>query len=612
MDYSTLTEMFLQVTSQYSDKALYHEKINDHWQGLRGKDIRDTVEDLAYALRSLGIAKGTQAAILSNNSPRWAMSDYAILCAGATTVAIYPVLPAPQVAYILKHSSASLVFVENIEQGDKVLEIWDDCPELKTLVVMNGAELAGPDLDPDRQRIVKFMDVLELGHEYAQETDLDFEAMCKEPQPDDLLTLIYTSGTTGEPKGVMLTHNNLVTNIKAALTHIQITSEDSLLSFLPLAHSFERMAGHFLAFSMGAAVYYAESIEKVALNLQETRPTVLLGAPRFYEKVYNRVIESVSQSPALRQKIFWWAIGLGKAVSQITQNGGQPGGWLAWKYRLATKLVFSKLQSRVGGRIRFFVSGSAPLSADIAEFFAAAGMIILEGYGLTETSPALTVNKLEKFKYGKVGPAIPGIEMKIADDGEILARGPNIMKGYFKDEAATAEAIDDDGWFHTGDIGAFDEDGYLKITDRKKNMIVTSGGKNVAPAGLENALVIQPHIEQVCIIGDQRNFVSALIVPTYDSLQTYAQERGLEISGTKELVEHPEIIALVEKEVEAAMTAFARYEQIRKIVLLPVEFTIDGGELTPTLKVKRKVVLDRYSDIIENIYSGAIADAPAI
>ncbi len=611
MDYSTLTEMFLQVTGKYGDKVLYYEKKDDRWEGLRGKDIRDIVEDLAYALRSLGIAKGTQAAVLSMNSPRWAMSDYAILCAGATTVAVYPVLPAPQVAFILKHSSTSLVFVQNEEQGAKVLEIWDDCPELKTVVVMNGAELSGPAPNPDSQRIMTFMDALELGHKYAQENGLDFEAMCKEPQPADLLTLIYTSGTTGEPKGVMLTHNNLVTNIEAALTHIQIDADDSLLSFLPLAHSFERMAGHFLAFSRGAAVYYAESIEKVAANLQETSPTVLLGAPRFYEKVYNRVMESVGNSPALRQKIFWWAIRQGKAVSKFTQNGDQPGGWLAWKYGLASKLVFSKLQARVGGRIRFFVSGAAPLSAEIAEFFAAAGMVILEGYGLTETSPALTVNKLEKFKYGKVGPAIPGIEMKIADNGEILARGPNIMQGYFKDEAATAEAIDDDGWFHTGDIGAFDEDGHLQITDRIKNIIVTSGGKNIAPAALENALVIQPHIEQVCVIGDQRNFVSALIVPTYDSLQIYAQERGLEISGNKELIEHPEIVALVEKEVEQAMAAFARYEQVRKIVLLPQEFTIDGGELTPTLKVKRQVVLARYSDMIENIYSGTIADAPA-
>ena len=610
MSYRTISEMFYQTTEKFADKHLYYEKKQDWWQGLRGKDIRSTVEELAFALKSHGVQNGVHVAIVSNNSPRWAMSDYAILCAGGTTVAIYPVLPPDQIAYILANSESKIIFVQNEEQGAKVLEIWDECPNLEWVVVMDDSKITEKSPDGDKRHITTYIELLDAGSEHGREAGLDFQAMCMAATPDDLLTLIYTSGTTGKPKGVMLTHSNLVSNIEAALTHISINDEDVLLSFLPLSHSFERMAGHFLAFSRGAATYYAESIEKVGANMLEVHPTVLLGAPRFYEKVYNRVLAGVAKTPALRQKIFWWAIGVGKEVLALNLVRKKPGAWLSWKHGLANKLVYSKLLEKVGGRIRFFVSGSAPLSAAIADFFGAANLTILEGYGLTETSPAVTVSKLELFKTGKVGPPIPGVEVRIAADGEILVRGPNIMKGYFKNDEATREAIDDDNWFHTGDIGEFDDDNYLKITDRKKNILVTSGGKNVVPAALENALAVLANVDQVCILGDGRNFISALVVPNFEALNAYAAERGLNVSGNEELVNHPEIIGLVEKEVEQAMEPFARYEKIKKIALLPQEFTIDGGELTPTLKVKRKVVLERYSSVIEGIYAGAIADAP--
>jgi long-chain acyl-CoA synthetase len=603
MAFKTISEMFLQVTSEFGDKYLYYAKKKDHWEGLRGKDIRTTVEDLSYALVSFGIGKGKQAAIISNNSPRWAMVDYGIVCTGGVTVSIYPVLPPQQVAYILKHSESQVVFAEDEEQASKVLNVWSQCPELKAMVVMDDAQITGKAQDVDHT-IISFFDMLELGHQYGQEKKLDFEAMCRSAKPDDLLTLIYTSGTTGEPKGVMLTHHNMVTNIEGSLEYIKIYPEDSLLSWLPLSHSFERMAGHFLAFSMGTITYYAESIEKVGENLAEVKPTFMLGAPRFYEKVYARVIESIEESSAIRQKIFWWAIRTGRAVLDLTMEGKKPGWWLSRKYALADKLVYSKLKARVGGRIRFFISGSAPLSAQIAEFFASLGMIVLEGYGLTETSPVLSVNKMDKFKFGKVGPALPNVEMKIDNEGEILAKGPNIMKGYFKNPEATAEAIDPDGWFHTGDIGLLDEDGYLQITDRKKYLLVTSGGKNVAPAPLENALITSPYIEQVMIIGDKRNFVSALIVPTFDKIKEYARERGLTDLTNEALVRSTDIYKLIESEVEKAMESFARYEKVRKFALLPRELTIDDGELTPTLKIKRNVVFEKFGDIIEAIYTG--------
>ena len=577
--YSTITEMFRNTTDQFADTYLYYNaNKSGMWEGLRGKDIRHTVEDLSYALVSLGLKKGVQGAIISGNGPRWAMADYAILCTGAATVAIYPTLIPKQVAYILNHRESRRVFAE---QAAKVMEIWDDCPDLKSLIVMDDSRVTGADLEKKDRQAFTFFDLLESGQAYGEDHDLNFEEMCRTPKPDDLLTLIYTSGTTGDPKGVMLSHRNMVTNIKDTLTCVQIDTDDTLLSFLPLCHSFERMGGHFLTFSQGATIYYAESIEKVAENMLTTHPTVLIGAPRFYEKVYNRVIEKVSKDPALRQKIFWWALAQGKQVLELRMAGVQPKGFLAFKYKVADKLVFTKLKARVGGHIRFFVSGSAPLSAEIAAFFAMMGMVILEGYGLTETTPVITVNKLEHFKFGKVGLPIPNVEVKIADDGEVLVRGPNVMQGYFKDPEGTKEAIDDDGWLYTGDIGELDEDGFLKITDRKKSILVTSGGKNVAPAPLESSLVTSPFIEQVVVIGDQRNFISALVVPSFEKLKSFAEEQGLAARSVVELIKDDTVIAAVEHEVAKAMESFSRYEQVRKITLLPRELSIEQGRSRP-------------------------------
>ena len=609
MSFSTITEMFLNSTTEFSDKYMYYyTNRKEQWEGLRGKDIRQTVEDLAFALKSLGLGTGLQGAILSNNGPRWAMADYAILCSGAATAAIYPTLTAPQIAYILSNSESKTVFVENAEQGNKVLDIWDDCPDLQCLVVMKDADKGElTKVAPDRV-IYSFIDLLEIGHKHGMDNNLNFEELCKTPKPEDLLTLIYTSGTTGNPKGVMLTHNNMVTNIEGALSHIMISPDDVLLSFLPLSHSFERMAGHFLTMSRGATVYYAESIEKVAANMLVVKPTIMIGAPRFYEKVYNRVIDSISAAPAIRQKLFWWAMKQGRSVLYLEMAGKKPGGFLGFKHGIASKLVFSKLKGRVGGMIKFFVSGSAPLSAKIAEFFAMMGMAVIEGYGLTETSPVVTVNKIEHFKFGKVGPAIPDVEIKIAKDGEIMVKGPNVMRGYFRDEKATKEAIEPDGWFHTGDIGQMDSDGFLKITDRKKFIIVTSGGKNVAPAPLENALVISSYIDQVLVMGDKRNFMSALIVPNFEKLEAFAIENGIEDRNPETLIKNQLVIDVVDQEVAAAMEPFARYEQIRKVALLPRELTIDRGEITPTLKVKRNVVFDHFSDVIEGIYEGQIVE----
>ena len=593
---STIPEMFLAVCNEYGDKEAYFYKEKGEWKGITFREVRHTVENIAYGLASLGCDKGDRVAILSNNNPKWAMSDYAVICMGGATASVYPTLTSPQVKFILDDCESKVVITENREQADKVLDFLDDSEFIKTVVVMD-------DDSYDRDNVIAFSELTQLGEDHNSSAGFDFEERARSAKADDLLTLIYTSGTTGNPKGVMLTHNNIVTNIKATYAVVTVESSDVYLSFLPLSHSYERTVGHFGMFSVGATVYYAESIEKVSENIPEVRPSVMASVPRLYEKMYTRILDKVAGDPALRQKIFWWAIGVGREALKYRQKHEPMPAGLKIKHGIAEKLVFSKLKDRLGGRLKFFSSGAAPLSGEIGEFFGAAGLIILEGYGLTETSPVMTLNSLDSFKFGTVGHPISDVEVKIAEDGEILNRGPNTMKGYFKNEDATREAIDADGWFHTGDIGEFDEDGFLRITDRKKNLIVTSGGKNVAPAALENALITSKYIEQLLVIGDNRNFISALIVPSFEALEGFAADKGISETSPDALCRTSEVQALFDAEVAAAMENFARFERIRKVELLPKEWTIADNELTPTLKVKRRVVVERYKDVIDAMYA---------
>jgi long-chain acyl-CoA synthetase len=426
----------------------------------------------------------------------------------------------------------------------------------------------------------------------------------REARPDDLATLIYTSGTTGDPKGVMLTHGNFVSNVLSALQVLHIGPEDSALSLLPLSHSFERMAGHYSMFHAGVTVAYAESLEAVAANMLEVRPTVTLAVPRLYEKIYARVLENALSGSGLKRRIFFWAKRNAETWADLVLARRPVPGGLALKKRLADRLVFSKLRARTGGRIRFFVSGGAPLSADIAKFFYAAGMPVLEGYGLSETSPVITVSSYEAPRMGAVGKPIPGVEVKIAEDGEILCRGPNIMKGYFNKPEATREAIDANGWFHTGDIGELDADGYLRITDRKKDIIVTAGGKNIAPQPIENAVKTNKFVLNAVMIGDKRKFPLMLVVPNPDAVTAWARERGLPADDYARLLAHPDVAAKVEREIMGNLRDLASYETPKKFVLLQDDFTIESGELTPTLKVKRRVVEKKYATEIEAAYAG--------
>ena len=596
MSYSTISQMFDYSTTKNKSKNLYFYKKNKDWIGIKGTQIRETVKKLTFSLDELNVSSGTNVAILSNNSPLWAMSDYAIICSGAATVSIYPTLISSQIEYILNNSKSKIIFVENQDQLIKIREIWDNCPYLKNVVLMD-------DSKSNDNNILTFSELLSNGEKLVNESDKVFKDYINLAKPSDLLTLIYTSGTTGNPKGVMLTHQNLISNMEGIYNLIGFTTNDTFLSFLPLSHVFERMGGHFTAFSNGCTVYYAESIETVPDNLREAKPTIVLSVPRLYEKMHAKIIDGLKSAPAARQKIFWWAIGVGREYSLLSLNKKKIPYLLNLKHKLANKLVYSKVKERVGGNLRFFISGGAPLSQEIGEFFSAAGIMILEGYGLTETSPVLSTNSPDQLRYGSVGKMLYNVKIKIADDGEIIAKGPSIMKGYYDNQDATDEVLSTDGWFHTGDIGEFDEDGFLKITDRKKNILVTSAGKNVAPAPMENMLIISPYIEQVVVIGDKRNFISALIVPSFENIIDYLKSKGKDITSHSALVEYPDVISLIEKEVSKAMESFANYERVKKFVLLPRLLTLEKGELTPTLKTVRRIVISNFKDEVESMYT---------
>lgn len=596
MTATTLTEMFLNTVKANGSKTALMNKVEGEYRGFTYQEFGDKVRHLALGLASLGVKKGDRISLLSENRPEWAISDLAILSLGAINVPIYPSLVSKQIEYILNDSEARIIITSTPDQTGKITQIIKDLPVLKHIIYMDSPAATN-------KNMLSFEQVSEKGQEFEKENPDYYDQVMKNIAPDDPCGIIYTSGTTGNPKGAILTHNNILSNVKGGVATLNIRPEDIFLSFLPLCHVFERMGGHFCPISVGATIAYAESIDTVAQNLGEVRPTIMTSVPRFFEKMYTRVLENAEAGGAAKKKIFNWAIKTGEKYVRSREKG-KIGAVLKVKHNLATKLVFSKLHERVGGRLRFFVSGGAPLPKEIGEFFHYAGIKILEGYGLTESSPVIAVNLEEKFKFGTVGPALEkgGVEIKIAEDGEILTHGPHVMKGYYKKPAETKEAIDEDGWLHTGDIGFLEEDGYLVITDRKKNILVTSGGKNIAPAPIENLMLTSPLIDQILIIGDQQRFLSALIVPNFEALQSYANEQHISFNTNEELVQNPKIHQYVANEIDRLSADLARFEQIKAFRMLPEPFTIEAGELTPTLKIKRQVVEEKYTDLINSMY----------
>ena len=592
----TLNQLFFDAVSNYNRPDALQVKTGGSYRPISHTEVADRVRHAARGLSSLGVRRGDRVAILSENRPEWAVADFACLTIGLTDVPIYPTLPADQIAYMLKDSGAVAIFVSNKTQAEKIREIRSQLPALKTVI--------GFDDVPGLTN----MSIAELEKRGAQGENKESITTYREDaltvKPDDLATIIYTSGTTGEPKGVMLTHDNIYGNVAASRKAIPFEGRDVALSFLPLSHIFERMGGHYLMFATGTSIAYAESIDAVPVNMQEVRPTLVLSVPRLYEKMFARVLESALTGGFLKKQIFFWARGVADRWANEKLAGREPGGLLAQQYAIAQKLVFSKLKARTGGRLRYFVSGGAPLSPDINKFFFAAGLTILEGYGLTETSPVITVNTPQNFRIGTVGKVVDGVEVRIADDGEILTRGPHVMKGYYNKPDATREAIDPDGWFHTGDIGEL-RDGFLAITDRKKDIIVTAGGKKVAPQPLENKVKTNKYVAQAVMIGDKRKFPSMLIVPNFDQLERWAAKRNIIWTDRAQLLRMPTIQAKMEKEVNEELEGAAHFEMPKKIGLLEHDFSIERGELTPTQKVKRRAIDKHYKTLIDSLYEEA-------
>jgi len=588
---TTLAQLLVNSVASYPKPDLMLVKKEGAYRPISTQEFGDGVKHFALGLKALGFEAGQRLCLLSENRPAWTMTDFATLCAGGLTVPIYTTLVPEQVRYIIDDSDATVVVVSNAEHWKKIEPLRPGLAKVKHYITFADEAPAG---------VLTLKAVQEKGRALAAAQPGLFDELVARVKPGDEATLIYTSGTTGVPKGVVLTHDNLVSNIRTSAEIIHISPKDTALSFLPLSHVLERMV-MFIYIYKGSTVAFAESVEAVAQNLLEVRPHLMVSVPRVFEKIYAKVMDQVLASPAPRRKIFFWALKVGKAYAALKLAGKPVPGGLSFKRSIAAKLVFSKITAKTGGRVRLFVSGGAPLSKDIAEFFYAIGLTILEGYGLTETSPVISINALEATRLGTVGKVIPGVEVKIAADGEILARGPNIMKGYYKKEAETREVFEN-GWFKTGDIGRFDNDGFLVITDRKKDLIITSGGKNIAPQPIENLLKTSPYIASAVVIGDRRRFVSALVIPQFEKLSEYAKGQGIAFTGMEDLVRDKKIVAFLLNEVTKATPQLASYERVKKIAVLPRDFEIEKGEITPSLKVRRANVTAKYQEMIDAIY----------
>ncbi len=588
---TTLSRQFLESCRDHPKPVRMMVKIAGAWTKISTTEVETTVRHLSLGFQALGFKPGDRLAILSENRPEWVMADLAALCARGVTVPIYTSLLPDQVRYIIADAGAKIVVCSDLEMWCKVEAVRADLPGLERIVLIDGDPPAGT---------LAFSDVIGRGRRLEAEEPGRFERTVEAAEPGDLASIIYTSGTTGVPKGVMLSHANFTSNIHSLTQVIDFNADDTILSFLPLSHVLER-TGTFLFFHVGAMIAYAESIEAVAANLVEIRPTVLVSVPRLFEKIYSRIMDTILAGSRLKRAIFVWALGTGKKYAAREIAGERVPLHLAVKQALAKKLVFGKITARTGGRLRYAICGGAPISKDIVEFFFALGLKVLPGYGLTETSPVLTGNTPGNIRFGTVGRPIPAVELRVAEDGEILARGPNVMMGYYKNEADTREVMKD-GWLHTGDIGRFDEDGFLIITDRKKDIIVTSGGKNIAPQPIESLILASPYISSAVVVGSSRKFISALIVPNFEKLEAWARARALAYTDRADLCLRPETNAFLMDEINRVTPSLASYERVKKIAVLDRDFDIDLGEVTPTLKVRRNIVERKYAGVIEALY----------
>jgi long-chain acyl-CoA synthetase len=583
----TLVELLCEAVRRHDKPNALAFKQKTEWLSISSSELLARVRRLALALDRLGIGKGDRVALLAESGPLWTITDYAILATGAINVPIYPTQPPAQVDYILEESEPKMLFVSSRRQARRVRSVLDARPDLRVVTFDPGVEGYDDVSTLERQ-----------GQAIEEETPTRFDEMREGVRAEDVASIIYTSGTTGEPKGVVLTHRNIVFDAVAAAEHITCEPDDVALSFLPLSHIFERTV-LYLALRCGVTIAYAESIEAVAANIAEVRPTLMTAVPRLFEKMYDRILKTGAKLSPARRRLFDWSLETGRAWAVATNSGARVSPWLRAKHAIADRLVFVKWREGVGGRMRRFVSGGAPLSPDLAYAFLGAGITILQGYGLTETSPVIAVNTLAPRgnRVGTVGRPIPGVEVRIAEDGEVLTRGPHVFREYFKKPQETAAVLGEDGWFQTGDIGRLD-DGFLTITDRKKDLIKTSSGKYVAPQPIEGLLAMSPMIEQAVLVGNGRKYISALVVPNLERLREWAEANGVD----EDLATSSRAIEAVRAEVARLTSHLADYERIKRVALLPAEFSIEGGELTPTLKIRRRFIEEKYRSVIDDLY----------
>lgn len=577
-----LYELLHQYQAHFPGKTIYQHKVNGKWEDMSIEWVSGKVMALAKALYSKGIRKDDKVGIIANNRPEWNVLDYACQYLGAITVPVYATLTPEDVAYIFKDADVKIAFCSTEELAGK----------------------ASAALPPHRS-VYTFDKIENYPHwetlltEGEEVDDRTIDLIRNHVHPEDILTLIYTSGTTGQPKGVMLTHANLYSNVEECTPCFPLTSDSKALSFLPLCHIYERMLSY-LYVSLGITIAYAESIETLGDNLKEVHPNLFCTVPRLLEKVYDKIVAKGQELTGIKRSLFFWALALGQKYELNTDMGW----WYSTQLKWANKIIFNKWREALGGNVKFIVSGGAALQPRLARVFSAAQIVVMEGYGLTETSPVIAVNRYQEIdrRIGTVGPVIKGVEVKIAADGEILSRGPHIMKGYYKRDDLTAEVIDSDGWFHTGDIGEIVEGRFLKITDRKKEMFKTSGGKYIAPQLLENKLKESLVIEQAMVIGDGEKFPGAILVPSFDGLKKWCSIKNIAYSTNGEMIRKPEIVEKFNKEVENANESLAQYEKIKKFKVVEGPWTVDGGDMTPTLKLKRKNLMKKYASEVESIY----------
>ena len=593
----TLAELFIQAATIHDRPDTLSYKRDEAWRHISSKCMIERIGRLALGLNSLGLRKGDRVAILASNSPEWTLTDAACQFAALLDVPIYPTLAESSVRYILDDSAARGCVIQNLAAYERIRDAIAECDHIEQFVFF---DIAGVNIE----NAISISELEERGRQLQTEKPELLDSLIRSTGPYDIATIIYTSGTTGEPKGVMLTHANIISNVFDAGEKYEFSEDDISLSVLPLCHIFER-TGMYLYIRSGMAVHYAESIEKIPDNLQEVRPTIFIGVPRIFEKVYARARLKAARSNKIRESVFDWAIAVAMEFAMHFDSGTPIPQFLSIKHSLADKLVYRKLRDFFGGRLRACITGGAALSDDIYLIFTGAGITIYQGYGLTETSPVISSNNPTSGRLGTVGKPIRNVEVRIAPDGEIETRGPGVMVGYYNKPDATREAFTDDGWFRTGDIGEIDSDGFLRITDRKKELFKTSGGKYIAPSRIEQMIRASKFISQVVLIGDKRKFPSAFIVPNFEMLESYAEHKSLDIRTAAQFCSHPGIIDLIERQIAQLTTSLSQYEKVKKFVLLENEMTVEGGELTPTLKVRRRIVDEKYKRVIDKMYDDA-------